>query len=102
MRDDSGEWALGYFGAINLLGARHPDWTPLGKFWSETFTFVELEYSFVLSSTGEAYTVSTTYVTFYDFDEGVSRVGGTAESMQFGPQTSAFEVIRHPDSQVAA
>jgi len=86
---------VGYFGVINLLGPRTPTQRPFDKFWNDQFTYVQLRYELLNGATGAPIALGRTYMTFYDFDAGMSQVAGAEpaiEMMQMGPQATALEL----------
>ena len=88
----------GFFGVTNLLGPRAPEQTAQ---WDPSFTFVQLQYSFIRRSTGEPYVIDKSYFTFYDFDTGAPRFDGSrtqVEIMQAGP--SVTEQFLAPQSEI--
>ena len=92
----------GYFGVVNLLGPRDPRQRPYDQFWHMHFTYVQLRYELIDSSSGGVYQVDRTYMTFYDFDTGISQVVGAVpaiETMQMGPQASNMMVRRATEIQ---
>lgn len=83
------------FGTINLLAPRTRP-----PVWNEIFTFVQLRFDFINSSTGAPLTMPRTYVTFYDFDhaqgQAITNSKGQVsnfyvkEIMQPGPQIDTW------------
>lgn len=53
--------AVGFFGAINLLGPRTISQRPYSKYWSDLFTFVQLRYSFYVEAAAGDYTNGECY-----------------------------------------
>ena len=80
--------SFGYFAVVNLLGPRSVTQQPASMWWNDAFTFVQLLYEF-LDSTEAPLTIGRTFLSFYDFDTGLSQVTGAVpavECMQIGPQ----------------
>jgi hypothetical protein len=95
----------GFFGAINLLGARLTSQRPTAKFWNTQYSLVQLRYEFYTeTSTGSYETaraagngmtgltpqdVGRTFFTFWDIDQGQPTFSGSfdqIEAFQMGPQ----------------
>jgi len=94
-RQDEGDGNVGYFGVINLLGPRIPSQRPLDKFWNEHFTFVQLRYDFINGGTGAQLTLGRVFLTFFDFDTGLSQIIGAepaVEMMQMGPEAARLDL----------
>ena len=81
------------FNVINLRAPRDPATT---KWWASEFTMVQLKYELVTGDEQSPIVLPRTYLTFYDFDAGVSsQSGGTInEAMQIDPQ------VCHPSTHV--
>jgi hypothetical protein len=103
----------GGFVGTNLAGARTAGQARSG--WSDTFTACEFRYEFVTSAARNApriynadgtialadvhkVKIPRTYVSFYDFDEGVGSFEGSAseiqEAMQMDPQAKDVQTAR--------
>jgi hypothetical protein len=95
----------GFFGAINLLGARTTSQRPTAKFWNTQYSLVQLRYEFYTEmSTGSYETaraagngmtgltpqdIGRTFFSFWDLDQGQPTFSGSftqIEAFQMGPQ----------------
>jgi hypothetical protein len=80
------------FGALNLLGPRHPSSRPESRVWRSFLTLVQLRFNFIDGATGAPLTLARTAIAFVDFDTGVASADGNTtavEMLQVGPQAES-------------
>jgi hypothetical protein len=103
-RQSEGE-ITGFFGAINLLGARTTSQRPAAKFWNTQYSLVQLRYEFYTETNTGSYEaaraagngmtglspqdIGRLFFTFWDIDQGTPTFSGSydqIEALQMGPQ----------------